>query len=101
MTTQLTQNEALALYACLNYDDREAQLSDNYSNGGTAEFMALLGWNAQQVGGLITSLTEKGMGCADDAGVNGEAVDVFWLTVDGVNAIFDYIEANGTPEVTA
>jgi hypothetical protein len=95
--TTLTENEAIALHACLNYDNREGQLGDNYSNGGTAEFMDALGWNAQQVGGLMTSLTEKGLGFDDNDGVNGQPVDIYWLTEAGVHAIFDYIEANGLP----
>jgi hypothetical protein len=92
-TTQLTQNEVTALRICLNYDRRDEQLSDNYSNGGTEEFMAALNWNAQQVGGLMTSLTEKGLGYHD------EEEDVFWLTEAGVNAIFDIIE-QGEAQVT-
>jgi len=93
MAVNLTPNEVIALEVCLNYEDRANQLADNYSNGGTAEFMAALGWNEQQVGGLMTSLIEKGLGFADEDGVNGEPVDVFWLTEDGVNAVFDVIEA--------
>lgn len=91
----LTENEITALKACLNYSDRESQLSDNMSNGGTAEFKAELGWNSQQVGGLISSLIEKGLGYPDEDGVNGNDVDIFWLTEKGVNAIFDVIEADG------
>jgi len=90
---KLTDNEIKALEVCLNYDDRASQLDDNYSNGGTAEFMAALGWNEQQVGGLMTSLTEKGLGYADEEGVNGQTIDTYWLTAEGVNAIFDIIEA--------
>jgi len=89
----LTINEAIALNACLNYSDRESQHSDNYSNGCADDFRLVLGWNGQQVGGLIASLTEKGL-ITDD----GET-DICWLTTLGVDTIFDYIEANGVPTV--
>lgn len=94
--TTLTTNEITAMKVCLNYDNRKDQLNDNYSNGGPAEFMDALGWNAQQVGGLMTSLTEKGMGYCED---NSNTVWLgppppvtFWLTEAGVNTIFDIIE---------
>ena len=85
--TTLTNNEIKALEACLNYDNRESQLSDNFSNGDVDELAYALDMNEQQVGGVMTSLTKKGLGSydADD--------DIFWLTEDGVNAIFDVIEA--------
>jgi hypothetical protein len=95
--TNLTQNEITALKSCLNYDDREGQLSDNFSNGGPDEFKKALGWNDQQVGGLITSLQEKGLGDIDDRSGElawGEKLPhIFWLSDKGVNAIFDIIEA--------
>jgi hypothetical protein len=86
LQANLTENEVTALRVCLNYDNRADQLADNFTNGGTEEFMAALNWNAQQVGGLMTSLTEKGLGYHD------EEDDIFWLTEVGVNAIFDIIE---------
>jgi hypothetical protein len=101
----LTENEIVAMKQCLNSSSREGQLGDNYSNGGTQEFMDALkntkgeGWNAQQVGGLMSSLEQKGMGFADEEGVNGAAVDIFWLTEKGVNAIFDVIDAEEDEEV--
>jgi hypothetical protein len=86
--TTLTANELKALETCLNYDDRESQLSDNFSNGGAAEFRAVLGWNREQVAALIGSLEKKGMG-----GMDSEGDDIFWLSEDGVNAVFDHLEA--------
>jgi hypothetical protein len=83
----LTEAEVTCLKACLNYDTREAQLSDNYSNGDPDEFQAQLDWNMHQVGGVMTSLKEKNMGFYDPED------DIFWLTEDGVNTIFDLIEA--------
>jgi hypothetical protein len=83
----LTEAEITCLKACLNYDSREAQLSDNYSNGDPNEFQAQLDWNMHQVGGVMTSLKAKGMGDYDAED------DIFWLSVEGVNAVFDLIEA--------
>lgn len=87
---QLTENEIKALKICLNYDERVTQLSDNFSNGGHEEFKAELGWDDKQVAALIGSLEKKGMGSGDDNEGNGH---IFWLSEDGVNAIFDIIEA--------
>lgn len=87
--TNLTANEITAMKACLNYSTRAEQLSDNYSNGGHAEFKAALGWNDNQVAALIGSLEAKGMGDGDDNEGNGH---IFWLSEKGVNAIFDLIE---------
>ena len=91
----LTDNEYRVLKLCLNYDDRESQLSDNYSQGGCAEAMHELKWNAQQVGGLFASLEKKGLAYADEDGVNGQPADILWLTEEGVNAVFDEIERRG------
>jgi hypothetical protein len=89
--TNLTKNEAAAMIASLNYTDRENQLSDNYSNASIEVLMQTLDWSAQQVGGLISSLTDKGFGFIDgENGLDG----ILWLTEAGVNAIFDYIEKN-------
>ena len=90
--TNLTANEITALKVCLNYDSREEQLSDNYSNGGQNEFKAALGWNDKQVSALIGSLEAKGMGYSDDND-DGNGENIFWLSELGVNTIFDIIEA--------
>lgn len=82
----LTENEIKAMKICLNYTTRESQLNDNFSNGGPQEFMDELNWNAQQVGGLMSSLEKKNMGFAD------AEFPIFWLTEEGVNALFDIIE---------
>lgn len=86
----LTENEINAMECCLNYDSRESQLTDNYSNGGHDEFKGALGWNDKQVAALIGSLESKGMGWGDDNEGNGH---IFWLSEEGVNAIFDIIES--------
>ena len=84
----LTENEMKAVKVCLNYNNRDAQLNDNYSNGGVEEFKLELGWNDQQIGGLISSMAEKGIGYMDNKYANA----IFWLTEDGVNAYFDQLE---------
>jgi len=87
MALHLTENEVAALEICLNYDDRESQLSDNYSNGGATEFAdELFNGNKQAAGGLIASLTLKGMGGID------EDDDIFWLSEDAIHVIFDLID---------
>ena len=86
-----TENELRAVKVCLNYNDRESQICDNYSNGGVEEFKLELDWNDQQVGGLISSMTEKGIGYID----NEESDGIFWLTEDGINAYFDQLEKQG------
>ena len=84
---ELTENEIKALKLCLNYEDRESQLSDNYSNGGPEEFAAaIFNGNLHAAGGLISSLEKKGLGVMDTED------DIFWLTEKGVNTIFDIIE---------
>lgn len=87
--TDLTDNEIKALKVCLNYGNRESQLSDNFSNGGHDEFKTALGWNDHQVSALIGSLEKKGMGYGDDNDGNGH---IFWLTDLGVNTIFDILD---------
>ena len=87
---KLTTNEVQALEICLNYDSRECQLEDNFSNGGSEEFQATLGWSKYQVAGLISSLEQKGLGWGDDNDGNGH---IFWLSELAVNTIFDIIES--------
>lgn len=83
----LTENEIAAVKMTLNYDDRENQHGDNYSNAGMDEMTAGLGWNKHQVAALMGSLEAKGIGfyCEED--------DLFWLSPFGVDTIFDIIEA--------
>jgi len=90
--TNITKNEAAAMIVSLNYTNRDDQLSDNYSNASIETLMQTLGWSAQQVGGLATSLTDKGLAFVDDVDT-GEGI--LWLTEAGVNAVFDYVEQNG------
>ena len=61
----LTENEITFIKATLNYDNREMQHDDNYSNAGIEEGCEALGWKPSQVKGLVSSLTQKGMGCME------------------------------------
>ena len=85
----ITELEYAAMKLCLNYNDRETQLDDNYSNGGHGEFMDELGLNRQAAAALCGSLEKKGLGCNDD---NEGLGHILWLTDKGVNAIFDHLE---------
>ena len=88
----LTSNERAFLELCLNYDNVESQLSDNYSNGGLMEATQLMGGNKHAGAGLLSSLSKKGLGYTDDG--SNWAVDpsdyhhTFWLSELGVRAIF-------------
>lgn len=104
----LTEKEVAALRLCLNYSERESQLSDNFSNGGPVEFAnALFDGNLRAAGGLISSLEKKGLGWLDDRTGDMEcsydrnmrprkplvSEHIFWLTDEGVNAVFDIAES--------
>ena len=91
----VTNAEFVALRACLNYDSREAQLSDNFSNGGHEAFKEALGWDDQAVAALIGSLESKGLVHSENEDGNGNTV---WLTESGVNAVFDQIDAGRKAE---
>ena len=87
----ITALEYAAMKICLNYNDRESQLDDNFSNGGHEDFMEKLGLNRQAAAALCGSLEKKGLGENDDNDGDGH---ILWLTEDGVNAIFDHLEKN-------
>lgn len=101
MNTTLTQNEIAAMKMCLNYtDDRECQRGDNHSDATPADIGIALGWNKQQVGGILASLIQKGMVWVDDRSGEADPVvrnnpdfHVVYLTDElGVDTIFDIIE---------
>jgi len=95
--TNFTQNEITALKMCMNYDDRESQHEDNHSDATPVTIAEALGWNMNQAGGLISSLSSKGVIWVDDR--EGEpwhkdvSMHVVYLTERGVDAIFDIVEA--------
>lgn len=98
----ITDNEHAALVACLNYDDRASQLSDNFSNGDADKIAHATGLSLQGAGGVISSLIQKGLATAEEQEVNGDSYDYVELTELGVNLIFDRIEAEQLErEVTA
>lgn len=86
--TNLTEKEIQFLLLCLNYETIEEQLADNYSNAGIDDAMDLFAEHdakktrRQAAGGLITSLTNKGLGSLDIE------CDVFCLYELGVQAAF-------------
>lgn len=85
----LTNLEIAAMELTLNYSDREGQLGDNFSNAGAEEIAyELFNGNKQAAGGLIASLIKKNAAFLMD-----DCDDQVWLTEDGVNALFDIIEA--------
>lgn len=107
---KLTKAERIAIEACLNYDDRASQLSDNYSNGDPttiAEALKKNGleWNKHQVAGVIGSLANKGLIFFDrghDASywndVKYNPDDICWLTEKCVNIYFDIKENEMDPD---
>lgn len=87
----ITENEGRALVACLNYDKLESQLDDNHSVAGPNEFADVLGWNMHQVGGLVASLTQKGLGFEESMlEMTGENYSIFWLSEKGVRVAFAF-----------
>ncbi len=83
----LTENEIKALKMCVNYNTRDEQFSDNFSNAGTHEFSRLFNGNMKAAGGLISSLVKKDLGYMDD-----EGYDIFWLSDTGIDTVFDILE---------
>ena len=85
----LTANEKAFLKICRNYNTADQQRGDNYSNGGINEAMTLFVEHAdkktkrQAAGGLIASLSQKGLGSIDTES------DQFNLTEAGIVAAFD------------
>jgi hypothetical protein len=61
----ITPSEKAFLKVCLNYKTPEQQRADNYSNGGIEEAAEFFNGNRKAAGGLITSLTQKGLGFLD------------------------------------
>lgn len=101
MTNTLTQNEIAAMKLCINYtDDREVQRGDNHSDATPHTIAKEFGWNMQQVGGLLSSLEQKGMVWVDDRSGEADPVvrnnpkfHVVYLTDEiGIDAIFDVID---------
>tara|TARA_R100001510_G_C7547756_1_gene132743 strand:+ start:363 stop:680 length:318 start_codon:yes stop_codon:yes gene_type:complete len=99
--TTLTQNEITVMKMCINYtESRETQRDDNHSDATPADIGIALGWNKQQVGGVLASLILKGMVFVDDRSTEGDPhvrnnpdFHVVYLTDQlGVDTIFDIID---------
>jgi len=87
---RVTANERIALDIARNYDSREAQLSDNYSNLTGADLIANTGWSPQKAGGVIHSIIKKGLAWQDRTADVGK--DIVWLTDKGVHVIFNILD---------
>src|SRR5690625_7662447 len=88
---KLTEIEATILRTCLNYNDRESQLDDNFSNGGIEEFEAALpDLNRNQIGAHMTNLIKRGYITEPDP----ESRGIVWTSEDGVHAILAHLEPN-------
>ncbi|WP_373092605.1 hypothetical protein [Zhongshania sp.] len=83
-TLKLTENEKNFLKQCINYDDRESQKNDNYCCAGLEEAAAIFGGNLNAGKGLLSSMTQKGIGDMDD-----EGYDIFWINEDRIDALYD------------
>lgn len=77
------------LNAALNYETREAQHSDNYSNLCLSGSYAICG-GKHEAAGVIGSLTTKGLAYMEGAD-DYDRDPIIWLTDEGVDAIFDHI----------
>jgi hypothetical protein len=86
MTTTLTTNEIAFLKQVINYDDREGQKSDNISNAGMQEAVALMG-GKHNGAGLLGSLTAKMIG-----EMHCDGYDVFEIYHDMIDTVYDAIE---------
>ena len=91
MNINLTENEIKLLKTCLNYDDRETQLNDNFTNCTIEDAMKVLNWNVFQIGGLLSSLITKRLMYVENS--SDRKQDDIYITEEGVNAIFDIIES--------
>lgn len=85
---KLTEMEMTLMQTALNYDDRDSQLSDNFSDADPADVMKRTGWSRHQVAGVLSSLAEKNV-----AHVMPEDANCIYATVFGINTYFDNKEA--------
>ena len=84
--TNLTNPQINAMLATLNYQDRDSQKADNYSNAGTDE-LAAQGWTPSLITRTFIELTDLGLASYDDGS------DQLSLTDLGIDTIFDYLDA--------
>ena len=91
MKHTLTTREAAMLDAALNYETREDQHEDNYSNLCLSDSYDICG-GKHEAAGVVGSLTTKGLVYIEDEDRDDDPT--IWLTDEGVDAIFDYIFRN-------
>jgi DNA-binding MarR family transcriptional regulator len=85
----MTRAEFLVLCEIRNYDRREAQKDDNYSNCDFADAARVTGFNRHGVAALVGSLEKKGLAWVDE----DEYGDTIWFTDDGIDAVYNIMEA--------
>ena len=81
--SNLTANEITVLRITINYDNRKSQKSDNFSNFDVETAMEELNMNAKQIGGVLSSLIQKGFLDYDDES------DMHWLNDNKIDETFD------------
>jgi len=100
---KITKNEWSVLTLALNYDDRESQLSDNFSNCDM-DMMKAMGWSEYKIGGVVSQLQQKELGHLEDKAetrmmAGGCPIRAknqrFHLSEAGVNYLFDIYEQTG------
>ena len=85
----LTKLEVDILSACLNYDNIQSQLSDNYSNCDLKDAHKICS-GKHEAAGVIGSLCKKGL-IYDPM---QEENKIIFMTEEGVKSIFAHIEKN-------
>jgi hypothetical protein len=99
MTIELTTKEAQMIAAFLNEgrdcngaDTPEGLLEDNMTWMSATDLCGVLGWNKQEVGGVMSALSEKGL--IHDSGESARnAKDSDWYAAD--RAITDFWHLSG------
>lgn len=96
--TDLTEKETAMIVAfiiegkdCTNAQSAEAMLQDNMTWMSATDLCEALGWNAQEVGGVMAALSEKGL--IQDSGESArEAQDTDWYATDeAIEKYFDLV----------
>jgi hypothetical protein len=82
----LTTNEVFVLNQLLENHDGE-DLTSPYGSQNYPNEVCPIGWNAQQQGGLISSLLKKGFVNIYNGKEYSLGCDVITITEDGINAL--------------
>jgi hypothetical protein len=83
----ITNMEKLALQSCCNMAlSADSMINDpGQVMSGLPEMMEEHGWSRHATAGVMSSLTEKGLGYSDDNEGNGH---IFWPTDEGYRLAF-------------